>query len=176
MAPPTVVSKPVEATPSLSAPKPPSGNLPLVSYSEPPSLIKFWAAQNVGHFRGEGYKAWICSFEDYCIDFGLSDAARLKEVGSFLHDKARLWHQDLTFSSWEDWKQKTCMQFVGHKPDAHHRLNKVKISQYSSMQDFIVAFQDAANAVLSQHVKSTSGTDRAAAIKTFHKLIGIPTF
>ncbi|KAJ9068143.1 hypothetical protein DSO57_1031676 [Entomophthora muscae] len=68
------------------------------------------------------------------------------------------------------------MWFVGHEPDAHHRLNKVKISQFSYMEDFLVVFQDAANAVLSQHVKSTSGTDCAAAIETFHKLIGIPTF
>ncbi|KAJ9081796.1 hypothetical protein DSO57_1010908 [Entomophthora muscae] len=98
--------------------------LPIVTHSEHPASIKFWATQNVGHFKGDGYKSWICSYKDYCNDFLLPEAAYLKEIGSFLWDKARLWHQDLVFSDWNDWKAKACMHFVGYKPNTCHQLNQ----------------------------------------------------
>ncbi|KAJ9082058.1 hypothetical protein DSO57_1008191 [Entomophthora muscae] len=44
------------------------------------------------------------------------------------------------------------------------------------MQEFIVTFQECANAVLAQHVKSENGSKRVMAADTFHRLIGIPTF
>ncbi|KAJ9054352.1 hypothetical protein DSO57_1015560 [Entomophthora muscae] len=56
-----VVSKPSPASSSssyaVSAPTP----ITLATHAEPPASIKFWAAQNVDHFKGEGYKVQICT-------------------------------------------------------------------------------------------------------------------
>ncbi|KAJ9072599.1 hypothetical protein DSO57_1025886 [Entomophthora muscae] len=66
------------------------------------AAFKFWSSQNVGTFSGEGFRAWLYSLEDYYGNFNLSDAARLKEVGSKLRDDPHIWHQDMLFNTWEE--------------------------------------------------------------------------
>ncbi|KAJ9060682.1 hypothetical protein DSO57_1038503 [Entomophthora muscae] len=80
----------VESAP-VAAPAPPSQLVP---------------SQSVGFFKGDGFCSWLCSFEDYCDQFALTEPERLKEVESLLCDEARTWHQDMPFKSWEEWKVK----------------------------------------------------------------------
>ncbi|KAJ9049533.1 hypothetical protein DSO57_1023445 [Entomophthora muscae] len=56
------------------------------------AAFKFLAYQNVG------------TFSDYCDNFSLLDAARLKEVGSKLRNDACIWYQNMLFDTWEKWK------------------------------------------------------------------------
>ncbi|KAJ9079776.1 hypothetical protein DSO57_1032023 [Entomophthora muscae] len=83
--------------PSAAPPGPPPTTVVTTCNSQ--AAFKFWASQNVGTFSGEGFRAWLYSFEDYCDSFNLLDAARLKEVGSKLCNDARIWHQDMLFEA-----------------------------------------------------------------------------
>ncbi|KAJ9077910.1 hypothetical protein DSO57_1012075 [Entomophthora muscae] len=68
----------------MSTPSRPSAVLPgqspttVVTTCDSQAAFKFWALQNVGTFSGEGFRAWLYSFKDYCDNFSLSDAARLR--------------------------------------------------------------------------------------------------
>ncbi|KAJ9069073.1 hypothetical protein DSO57_1022210 [Entomophthora muscae] len=88
----------VELTP---VPAPPSKLDPYQSM-ESCASIKFWISQYVVFFKGDGVCSWICSFEDYCDQFALTEPGHLKEVASLLHDEARTWHQDMPIKSWEE--------------------------------------------------------------------------
>ncbi|KAJ9090427.1 hypothetical protein DSO57_1002736 [Entomophthora muscae] len=63
------------------------------------AVFKFWASQAVSTFSGEGFKAWLYSFRDYCDSFNLPDSAHLREVGSKLHGNVHIWHQDMLFET-----------------------------------------------------------------------------
>ncbi|KAJ9053120.1 hypothetical protein DSO57_1027462 [Entomophthora muscae] len=89
------------------------------------------------------------------------DAARLKEVGSKLRNNARIWHQDMLFETWEEWKVEVKKILIGHKPDPQHLLSQ---------------FQEYANKVLVQQTKGFLGTERKLIIDNFHSLVGISTF
>ncbi|KAJ9081432.1 hypothetical protein DSO57_1014729 [Entomophthora muscae] len=118
---------------------------------------------------GEGFRAWLYSFEDYCDAFNLPDSARLREVGSKLCDNAHIWHHNMLFETWEEWETKARKRFIGYKPDPHHFLSQAKISQFTSLQPFIVKFQEYAN-------KGSSGIEQKIISDNFHSLVGIPTF
>ncbi|KAJ9081047.1 hypothetical protein DSO57_1018668 [Entomophthora muscae] len=123
------------------------------------AAIKFRASQSVGTFSGKRFRVWLYSFEDYCDAFNLPDLARLREVGSKLQ-----------------WKTEARKCFIGYKPDPHHLLNQVKISQFTSLQPFIVKFQEYTNKVLTQQTKGSSGIEQKIISDNFHSLVGIPTF
>ncbi|KAJ9082206.1 hypothetical protein DSO57_1006651 [Entomophthora muscae] len=101
--------------PSTAPPGPPPTTV--VTTCDSQAAFKLWASQNVGRFSGKGFRAWLYSFKDYCDSFSLSDAARLKEVGSKLCNDACIWHQDMLFDTWEEWKLEAKKQLIGHKPD-----------------------------------------------------------
>ncbi|KAJ9060972.1 hypothetical protein DSO57_1025335 [Entomophthora muscae] len=103
----------------------PPGQSPItvVTTCDSQAAFKFWDLQNVGTFSGK-------------------DAARLKEVRSKLCNDSCIWHQDMFFETWEEWKVESKKRFIGHKPDPQHLLRQVKISQFSALQSFIVKLQD----------------------------------
>ncbi|KAJ9064325.1 hypothetical protein DSO57_1031897 [Entomophthora muscae] len=61
-----------------------------------------WASQPVGFFIGDGVCSWLCSFEDYCNQYALTELEHLKEVVSPLRDEVCIWHQDMPLESWEE--------------------------------------------------------------------------
>ncbi|KAJ9063339.1 hypothetical protein DSO57_1001244 [Entomophthora muscae] len=131
------------STRSRSSANPPgTPSTTVVAPSESPAAFKFWISQSVGNFSGDRFRAWLYSFKDYCDTFNLLSAAHLKEVGSKLCDDARIWHQDMLFDTWED----------------------------SSLQPFIVKFQEYTNKVLVQQTKGFSGADHKLIINNFHSL------
>ncbi|KAJ9062849.1 hypothetical protein DSO57_1006297 [Entomophthora muscae] len=71
-------------------------------------------------------------------------------MGRDMHDDACTWHQDMPLESWEEWKVEAKKRFIGYEPNPFHLLNQVKISQFTTMQAFIVKFQECANKVLAQ--------------------------
>ncbi|KAJ9072302.1 hypothetical protein DSO57_1028920 [Entomophthora muscae] len=142
------------STPSCSSANPPDTSpTAVVASSESLAAFKFWASQSVGNFSGNVFRAWLYSFEDYCDTFNLPDATCLKEVGSKLCDNARIWHQDMLFNTWDEWKAEAKKRFISYEPDPHHLLNQVKINQFTSLWPFIVKFQEYANKVLAQQTK-----------------------
>ncbi|KAJ9051964.1 hypothetical protein DSO57_1038903 [Entomophthora muscae] len=103
---------------------------PIADFS---AAIKFWSSQAVGTFSCKEFRAWLYSFEDYCDAFNLPDSARLREVGSKLHNNAHVWHQDMLFETWEEWKTEARKCFIGYEPDSHHLLNQTKINQFTTL-------------------------------------------
>ncbi|KAJ9055288.1 hypothetical protein DSO57_1005394 [Entomophthora muscae] len=137
------------STPSCPSAAPPGlSPTTVVTTCNSQAAFKFWASQTVGTFSGKGFRAWFYYFEDYCDTFSLLDAARLKEVGSKLCYDAHIWHQDMLFDTWEEWKVEAKKKFIGHKPEPQHLLIQIKISQFSALQPFIVKFQEYTNKVL----------------------------
>ncbi|KAJ9090226.1 hypothetical protein DSO57_1004481 [Entomophthora muscae] len=83
------------------------------------AAFKFWASQAVSTFRGEGFRAWLYSFEDYCNFFNLTDSVHLREVGSKLCNNVHILHQDMLFETWEEWKPKSKKHFIRGKHDLY---------------------------------------------------------
>ncbi|KAJ9072520.1 hypothetical protein DSO57_1026717 [Entomophthora muscae] len=124
------------------APPKPSSLIVATPVNDSSAAIKFWASQSVGTFSGKGFRVWLYSFEDYCNAFNLPDSARLREVGSKQCNNSHIWHHNMLFETWEELKTKARKHFIGYEPDPHHILNQVKINQFTSLQPFIVKFQD----------------------------------
>ncbi|KAJ9072639.1 hypothetical protein DSO57_1025272 [Entomophthora muscae] len=134
------MSTPLRQAVTPKAPPKPSSSVVATSVNDSSAAIKFWASQSVGTFSGKGFRVWLYSFEDYCDAFNLPDLSRLREVGSKLCNDAHIWHQDMLFETWEERKVEARKRFIGYEPDPRHLLNQVKISQFTSLQPFIVKF------------------------------------
>ncbi|KAJ9070394.1 hypothetical protein DSO57_1008435 [Entomophthora muscae] len=148
------MSTPLRQAVTPKAPPKSSSLVVATPVNDSSAAIKFWASQSVGTFCGKGFR---------CDTFNLPDSARLREVGSKLRKNAQ-------------WKAEARKCFIVYKPDPRHLLNQVKIGQFTSLQPFIVKFQEYANKVLTQQTKGSSGIKQKIITDNFHSLVGIPTF
>ncbi|KAJ9071078.1 hypothetical protein DSO57_1000754 [Entomophthora muscae] len=131
--------------------------VPSIAPSVSGPLSKFLVAQQLPHFKENGYTAWLYTFEDYAEQFKLSDKDRLHEISRFLLGEAHIWHQDVQVFTWANWKAQAELRFAEHEPDTIHQLGLLKMA-------------------LKQHFKNNSSSDCKTTIENFYSLVSTRAF